>query len=46
LAIFFVLFVLILCVFLVHFLLKNKCHYIPESLGKLDKKVFILYKMA
>lgn len=33
LAIFFVLFVLILCIFLVHFLLLNKCHYIPESLA-------------
>ena len=33
LAIFFVLFVLVLCVFLVHFMLQNKCHYIPESLA-------------
>ena len=34
LAIFFVLFVMILCIFLIHFLLQYKCHYIPESLGK------------
>ncbi len=34
LAIFFVLFILILVIFLVHFLLQNKCHYIPESLGE------------
>jgi len=33
LAIFFVLFVLILCIFLIHFLLRYKCHYIPESLA-------------
>ena len=33
LAIFFVLSVLILCVFLVHFALQLKCHYIPESLA-------------
>jgi len=33
LAIFFVLFVLVLCIFLIHFILQNKCHYIPESLA-------------
>ena len=33
LAIFFVLFVLVLCIFLIHFMLQNKCHYIPESLA-------------
>ena len=27
LAIFFVLFVLVLCIFLIHFILQNKCHY-------------------
>jgi len=32
-AIFFLLSVLMLCIFLVHFLLKNKLHYIPESLS-------------
>ena len=32
LAIFFVLFVLVLCIFLIHFILQNRCHYIPESL--------------
>lgn len=33
LAIFFVLFVLVLSIFLIHFILQNKCHYIPESLA-------------
>ena len=33
LAIFFVLFVLVLCIFLIHFILQTKCHYIPESLA-------------
>jgi hypothetical protein len=33
LAIFFVLFVLVLCIFLIHFILQNKCHYIPDSLA-------------
>ena len=32
LAIFFVLSVLILCIFLVHAILRAKCHYLPESL--------------
>jgi len=32
-AIFFLLSVLMLCIFLVHFLLKNKLHYVPESLA-------------
>lgn len=34
LAIFFVLFVMILCIFLIHLMLQYKCHYVPESLGK------------
>merc|ERR1719232_1725014 len=33
LAIFFLLFILILSIFLVHFLLKVKFHYLPESLA-------------
>ena len=33
LAIFFVLFVIILCVFFVHTILKYNCHHIPESLA-------------
>ena len=33
LAIFFVLFVIILCVFFVHGILKYNCHHIPESLA-------------
>ena len=33
LAIFFVLSVLMLCIFLVHFTLQLKCHYIPESVA-------------
>lgn len=33
LAIFFVLFVIILCVFFVHAILKYNCHHIPESLA-------------
>lgn len=33
LAIFFVLFVLVLCIFLIHFILQSKCHYIPESMA-------------
>ncbi len=31
-AIFFVLTLLILCIFLVHFILRLRCHYLPESL--------------
>ena len=33
LAIFFVLSVLILCVFLIHLILQLRCHYVPESLA-------------
>jgi hypothetical protein len=33
LAIFFLLFVLVLCIFLVHLMLSAKFHYIPESLA-------------
>jgi hypothetical protein len=33
LAIFFLLFVLILCIFLIHLLLRIKFHYLPESLA-------------
>ena len=33
LAIFFLLFVIVLCIFLVHLLLQTKFHYIPESLA-------------
>ena len=42
LAIFFLLFVLILCIFLIHVLLQIKFHYLPESLaiGKLTEKLF------
>lgn len=40
LAIFFVLFVLILCIFLIHFLLQNKFHYLPESLG--EQRIYLL----
>jgi hypothetical protein len=32
-AIFFLLFVLVLCIFLVHLMLSAKFHYIPESLA-------------
>ena len=33
LAIFFVLFVMVLCIFLIHSILQYNCHYIPESLA-------------
>ena len=48
LAIFFVLFVLVLCVFLVHFMLQNKCHYIPESLAIvfLGKEVYVYFSLG
>lgn len=32
LTIFFVLSIIVLCIFLVHFILRSKCHYLPESL--------------
>ena len=32
-AIFFVLLVIIFCIFLVHFILQVKCHYLPESVA-------------
>lgn len=41
LAIFFVLFVLVLCIFLIHFILQTKCHYIPESLAIVFLGAFI-----
>ena len=43
LAIFFLLFILILSIFLIHLLLKAKFHYLPESLamGKLEISVHL-----
>ena len=50
LAIFFLLFVLILCIFLIHLLLRIKFHYLPESLAigenywklHFDKIIYVL----